>query len=202
MSTPPTIFDAGTHEGYPTTGLYQSFNGMVYLGGLPIIRVERATFTISQGVAAFYEVGQRHPTIYSADFDVRGNISRAYINGAEWRLALGYAPGESDFDPGKIYDGNTNELPVDFTTADKFPVNTTVKNFYPVKTVLELEVNYKDGIPVNEGSSVVQVAKVDGVMINTASLRIGRGGELIRSGPIDWIGETIEFTYNTEAGGT
>jgi hypothetical protein len=199
-----SVLDSNTLMGYPTTGVYHSFNGKVLLAGYDIIRVERANFTIRNTVDVYPEVGRREGTPYVKEFDVRGTISRAYVNGAEWRLAIGMNPSDS-FNPGKEYflGGGGDQVP---GTEEISPliegVNTYSNrnvgtNTYPIKTRARFEVNSKDGVPIQVGSNISQgkalYVDVFGVMIDTINITIGQGGDPIMSGPINWVGEKIKF---------
>ena len=190
--TLPDNFDAATRMGLPTTGVYHSFNGKIYFGGLPIIRVSRANFTISNNPDLYPEVGRREATPYVREFDVRGSFTRAYVNGAEWRLALGRKP-SAIFDPGKEYKiGGDNELKD--LLADVHDNSFTTVNTYPIKTELRCEINMIDGILQERGSGYGLIGIINGVMIDAATLTIGRGGDTIISGPINWIGEQVDFS--------
>lgn len=199
-----SLYDQEVYEGIPTTQMYQSFNGQIYMGGYPIIRVSRGTFTTSQGIRTYYEVSKRHGLPYHGTFTVRGSISRAYINGAEWRLAIGKEPG-ADFDPGKVY--NEGELVTLFGEDDTWYQGGGVKNVYPIKTVMRYEVNNRDMLPFTRSVSEIEgvvddpitsdglmhIATIRGAIIDSSQIRIGQAGDLITSGPIDWIGETVQF---------
>jgi len=184
--------DAATVMGIPSTGVYHSFNGKIYFGGLPIIRVSRANFTISNNPDLYPEVGRREATPYVKEFDVRGSFTRAYVNGAEWRLALGRKPSE-EFDPGKVYaKGIGNEL-ADLL-KDSHENSFSRVNTYPIKTIMKCEINMIDGVMQdNNANGYALIGSINGVMIDAATLTIGRGGDVITSGPIDWIGETVFF---------
>jgi len=198
MSLTPT-------EGVPTTGLFQSFNGDIGIGGFKIIRVERATFEVSHNPDYFYEVGRRAGIPYSKEFTVRGTIQRAFVNGLEWKLAIGADPGKIftgeketvTFDPGKTYD-NDNELEALVSENDYSSYNATAKNSYPIKTTGRFEINEIDNIPtvIDESGNQKayrQYAVVRGLMINAAGIRLGNSGDIIRSTPLDWLGEKIHF---------
>ena len=189
-------FDAATAMGLPSTGVYHSFNGKIYFGGLPIIRVSRANFAISNNPDLYPEVGRREATAYVREFDVRGSFTRAYVNGAEWRLVLGRKPSEI-FDPGKVYEiGGENELADLLVDSHENSFNKV--NTYPIKTKVKCEINMIDGIiQENASNGYALIGVIDGVMIDAATLTIGRGGDIITNGPIDWIGETVDFSLQS-----
>ena len=192
-------------EGIPNTQVFQSFNGKIYVGGYPIIRISRATFTISNMVDIYYEVGRREGTPYPREFDVRGSFTRAYVNGAEWKLAIGLKPKQiGDFDPGKTYGPDVDEFGGSLDTLesllgelDKYDNSLNGFNTYPIKTNISMDVNSVDNIPMNDGKQNMDghkiVADFFGVMIDAATLVLGGPGDIIISGPIDWIGESAKF---------
>ena len=194
----PLGFDPLTVMGLPSTRVYHSFNGKIYLGGLPIIRVSRANFTISNNPDLYPEVGRREATPYVREFDVRGSYTRAYINGAEWRLAIGLQPGAGGvFNPGSIYTGQDMADLFDAVASDTWSNERGDRNTYPVKTDASLDINMIDRVPVEgtTGDGKALQATIIGIMIDAATLTVGRGGDLITSGPIDWIGEKVSFGY-------
>ena len=192
-------------EGVPNTGVFQSFNGKIYVAGYPIIRISRATFTVSNMVDVYYEVGRRQGIPYPREFDVRGSFTRAYVNGAEWKLAIGLKPKQiGDFDPGKTYGPATDEIgaqldPIDSLLAQFNGYDNTLEdmNTYPIKTEISMDVNSVDGVPMNDGTQNLDghkiIADISGVIIDTAAIVMGGPSDIIISGPIDWIGETIKF---------
>lgn len=186
--------DALTRMGIPTTSVFHSFNGKVQLAGFDVIRIERANFTISNMADIYPEVGRREGTPYVKEFDVRGTFSRAYINGAEWRLAIGMAAGENEFDPGKQYANLDEDDPFSALFANKssFSNRKVGKNVYPIKHNVRLEVNSIDDIP-QDGTGGAMYALITGVLINTSTIVLGQGGDLIMTGPVNWIGEKADF---------
>ena len=184
--------DVLTKMGVPTTSVFHSFNGKVQLAGFDIIRIERANFTISNMADIYPEVGRREGTPYVKEFDVRGTFSRAYINGAEWRLAIGMQPGEEGFDPGKEYAGEDPFAILFPTEKTSFSNKKVTKNVYPIKHTVRLEVNSIDDVPQDNGEGALY-ALITGVLINTSTIVLGQGGDLIMTGPVNWIGEKVEF---------
>ena len=194
-------------EGIPNTQVFQSFNGKIYVGGYPIIRISRATFTISNMVDIYYEVGKREGIPYAREFDVRGSFTRAYVNGAEWKLAIGLEPkrtGTKPFDPGKEYGPDIDKFSDSITAIadlldelDGWDNSLTTKNTYPIKTNISMDVNSVDEIRMNDGSQNMSpykiVADFFGVMIDAATIVLGGPGDIIISGPINWIGESTQF---------
>lgn len=190
-------------EGVPTTGLFQSFNGEIGIGGYKIIRVERATFEVSHNPEYFYEIGKRAGIPYSKEFTVRGTIQRAFVNGLEWKLAIGAAPGATlrsdasgnviaSYDPGKTYD-NDDDLNAFVGLDDYSSYTANGKNVYPIKTVGRFEINNVDEIQSGDGKVYRQYAFVKGLMINAAGIRLGNSGDIIRSTPLDWLGEKMSL---------
>lgn len=188
-----STLDSKSVMGLPTTGVYHSFNGKIYFAGLPIIRISRANFIISNNPDLYAEVGRREATPYVREFDIRGSFTRAYVNGCEWRLALGKKP-SAEFDPGKIYtdDDDLGDLLKDSHSNSFDGVNT-----YPIKTKVKCDINMIDGIMQETGTGYSMVGIIDGVMIDAATLTIGRAGDLIVSGPINWVGETVDFSLHS-----
>ena len=192
-------------EGVPNTGVFQSFNGKIYVAGYPIIRISRATFTVSNMVDIYYEVGKREGIVYPREFDVRGSFTRAYVNGAEWKLAIGLKPKQiGDFDPGKVYGPAADEFGAQLDRIEDLLAqfsgydNTLEdKNTYPIKTEITTDVNSVDNVPMNDGTQNLDghkiVADISGVMIDAAAIVMGGPSDIIISGPIDWIGATIKF---------
>ncbi len=189
-------------EGVPTTQLFQSFNGKILLGGYPIIRIRRCDFRVGNMPDIYYEIGKREGTTFTRSFDVRGSFVRAYINGAEWRLAIGLKPREiGNFDPGKTYGGSVDDLgePIDaisdLLVENVYDNSFISKNVYPIKTTARLEVNSVDGI-LSEGKTkpVMLIAEISGIILDASSLILGAGGDLIVSGPHEWVGEEVRFS--------
>ena len=188
-------------EGVPTTQLFQSFNGKILLGGYPIIRIRRCDFRVGNMPDIYYEVGRREGTTFARSFDVRGSFVRAYINGAEWRLAIGLRPRQvASFDPGTTYGGSVNEsgAPIDEISVllkeNAYENTFSTKNTYPIKTNIRMEINSVDGIlPIGGNTPMMLIAEVSGIIIDAASLILGAGGDLIVSGPIEWVGEEVKI---------
>lgn len=201
------MFQLVPAEGIPNTQVFQSFNGKIYVGGYPIIRISRATFTIANMVDIYYEVGKREGIPYAREFDVRGSFTRAYVNGAEWKLAIGLQPkrtGTKLFDPGKEYGPATDEFGYSITAIDEllneldgWDNSLVTRNTYPIKTNISMDVNSVDNIPMNDGSKNMNphkiVADFFGVMIDAATIVLGGPADIIISGPINWIGESTQF---------
>ena len=189
-------------EGVPTTQLFQSFNGKILIGGYSIIRIRRCDFRVGNMPDIYYEIGKREGTTFSRSFDVRGSFVRAYINGAEWRLAIGLKPRQlGSFDPGVTYGGSEDALgnPIDEISAllknDVYDNSFDTKNTYPIKTTVRMEINSVDGVLPQGGTTpVMLIAEVSGVIIDAASIVLGSGGDLIVSGPIEWVGEEVKFS--------
>lgn len=189
-------------EGVPTTQLFQSFNGKILLGGYPIIRIRRCDFRVGNMPDIYYEIGKREGITFARSFDVRGSFVRAYINGAEWRIAIGLQPRQiGGFDPGTTYggsvdvSGNPIDAISDLLKANVYDNSFLGKNTYPIKTTARLEINSVDGI-LSEGSStpVMLIAEISGIIIDASSLILGSGGDLIVSGPHEWVGEEVKFS--------
>lgn len=192
-------------EGIPNTQVFQSFNGKIYVAGYPIIRISRATFTISNMVDIYYEVGKREGIVYPREFDVRGSWTRAYVNGAEWKLAIGLKPRQiGNFDPGKTYGPDVDEFGTQLDSLesllgalDGYDNSLEDFNTYPIKTNVSMDVNSVDSVPMNDGTQNLDghkiVAEFFGVMIDAATIVLGGPGDIIISGPIDWVGERAQF---------
>lgn len=213
-------------EQVPLTGVFQSFNGSVFLGDFEIFRVSDAIIRTSNNPATYPEVGSRYPIPYRRQTTVAGNMRRAFVNLFEWALAIGIPANDANYVAGMVYEANelspgattplktiSNQLlagvnPLGNEGATKATFNRPV-NYYPIKTTMEFEIN-KDEIitdnvsatQVNAGgavtaltakSSYLQSMKVFGVMIDTMQLSIGAAGELITSGPFDWVGEAYRY---------
>ena len=193
-------------EGIPNTQVFQSFNGKIYVAGYPIIRISRATFTISNMVDIYYEVGRREGIPYAREFDVRGSFTRAYVNGAEWKMAIGLEPKKYDFEPGKTYGTvNSGALESLLDNLDGYDNSLETYNTYPIKTDISMDVNSVDSIIMNRGADIGGykiVADFFGVMIDAATIVLGGPGDIIISGPINWIGESAQFRAESLATAT
>lgn len=188
-------------EGLPSTGVYHSIAGKIMFGGMPIIRISRASFSFSNSVNLYTEVGSREGLVYAGPVSIRGSISRAYINGAEWKLAIGLKPQEAFpgnpskfFVPGSIYSSDTDL--VELVQGSKYSNSRreALQNTYPIKTEMMLQVNAEDKLQKLDGSAgFITTVLITGVMIDALSISVGSGGDLIQSGPIDIVGEEIFF---------
>lgn len=188
-------------EGVPTTGIYHSFAGKIMFGGFPIVRISRASFSFSNNIDLYTEVGSREGFVYAGPVSIRGSINRAYVNGVEWKLAIGLKPKQafpglavSKFVPGKIYESDDDLANlvkgVNYTNSRR----ESTQNTYPIKTNVTLQVNSEDQVQVEDGSAgYMTTVLVTGMMIDALAINVGSGGDLIQSGPIDLIGEEIFF---------
>lgn len=172
----------------PTTGVYQSFNGAIFYGGVQIVKIKRANFTLNENADLYTEVGLEFGTPYIRHFSVRGSITRAYVNGAEWKMAIGLRQSstvnEVPFDAGKEYEGDELRKLISGSKA----YGSNVYHSYPIKTNMTFEVGSKSDVA---NSSMVAVVK--GVMIDALSIELGRAGDVITNTPISWIGETFDY---------
>ncbi len=205
--------DQATVESLPTTGVYQSYNGRVLLNGVPIIRISSATFRVTVGAAVYYEVGEREGTPYVGQVRVVGSLTRSYVNTLEWMMALGVAPNATNLSTVPGFGLNPGlQLPDKSSLPDLVAALAALKgigideiwtsgreaggaNTYPLKTNIDFEVN-TDGLNSISAAGAVQPGKtmtatILGAIIDTASITMGAAGEIITSGPIDFVAQGV-----------
>ena len=193
-------------EGIPETGVYTSDQGKVMFNGLELLKISEASVQVMNNVAVYRETGLRTGTTYAGNLLVRGNVSRAFINFGEARIAAGFSikEGTSVIDP----DGATpNVLTLTTETLTKllavnmgvtgqsFPYGDKKRNFYPAKFELQLDVN-RGQMPASGefGQGRVQTLIVTGCMFEAYSIAINSRGHVI-SGPMPFIGEKVSWSY-------
>jgi len=206
-----------TLEGLPATGVYQSFNGRVYIGGKEIIRISNAVVRILRNPAKYAEVGTRYGTPYYRETRVAFSLTQAFVNFFPLIMSLGF-PVSDDFVPGEIYTelgtGTSHSLlNLLQTVANPHGSKTNgglnsdrPANYYPVHTDAEFVVN-KDGVVSGDYLTVDDVNKdlsspiayeqamlVKNAILDIGQIQIGAGGDLITSGPIDALGEEAVWT--------
>jgi len=189
-----------TVEKVPVAGVYDSSNAVVYLAGLALLRVESIRAVISNNISRYPEVGSREQQPFRGHDRVSCTINRAYVNGAEWRLALGVDP--SKVRPGTpgVMVGNVDGEYNLSESGVNLPAITTIdtENSYPIKTRIEMELNKNQGwmTDVNTGLVSQVGAKswlvLTGILIDTVGLNFNNRG-LITSGPIVSEGEHAFF---------
>ncbi len=202
----PGNTDQVTTESFPTTGVYQSFNGRVILNGVPIIRISSATFRVTVGAAVYYEVGEREGTPYVGQVRVVGSLTRSYVNALEWLFALG-APPNDDYNPGVPLPekSSLSDLVLELAKLRSIGIDelwTSGRkagegNTYPVKCNIQFEIN-TDGLNSVSAAGLIQTGKlmtatIEGAIIDTASITMGAAGEIITSGPIDFVAQGAKW---------
>jgi hypothetical protein len=214
-------------EAVPLPGVYHSNNGTVELGGYEILRISDAFVRISQGGSLYREISSRYPIPYRTLTTVSGSIRRAFGNLYEFVLAMGFPANTDYFKVGAQYDNDTkladllNKAGEILTGAGKNILGYQGQalpdgrpaNQYPIKTVCKFLVN-KDKLLSGSGSFPNGVIDPDsdligatrytheviaqGILIDTAQITVGTGGEIVTSGPIDFVGETYEWALVEE----
>ena len=116
---------------------------------------------------------------------MRGSFTRAYVNGAEWKLAIGLKPKQiGNYDPGKIYGPSADQfgsqlddIETILGALDGYDNSLDDKNTYPIKTEITMDVNSVDNISMNDGTQNLAghkiVADIKGVMIDAAAIVMG-----------------------------
>ena len=132
---------------------------------------------------------------YAREFDVRRSFTRAYVNGAEWKLAIGLTPRKvANFDPGMMY-GSADDID-QLLKETSYDNSFLTQNTYPIKTEISMDVNNIDQIKTTETDSYAVVATIKGVIIDAASIVVGGPSDIILSGPIDFVGEEVKFSLS------
>lgn len=193
--------DLGVPEGVPQTGVFTSDQGYISILDEDIIRVSRASFTLDNGVGVYREARKRTGTTYAGLIRVTGQMTRAFINAAESRLAVG---------------GNVNENNVEFspgpgvinaTDLTALMVKNTFKvaerNVYPPRIGVSLVINEdligSTAILDEKGSQVGSTGKIqmfkcyNAIITNHVLSWDSRG--LITSGPLNFLGSAIGWSY-------
>jgi hypothetical protein len=189
--------DLGVPEGIPQTGVFTSDQGYISILGEDIIRVSRASFTLDNGVGVYREARKRTGTTYAGLIRVTGQVTRAFINAAESRLAVG---------------GNVNEINAEFSpgpgviSADKLATllkknsfKVAERNVYPPRIDVSLIINEDliGSTSISTGALVVgnmQIFKAYNAIITNHVLSWDSRG-LITSGPLNFLGSAIGWSY-------
>jgi hypothetical protein len=189
-----------TFEKIPVSGVYDSSNALIKIAGLALLRVESMRAVISNNVSRYPEVGSREQIPFRGHDRITCTINRAYVNGAEWRLAIGQTPdvikpGMTGMVNGGADLGNERDIS---SILDVKDVTTEEVNTYPIKTRIEMEINKNKVYRriLGSGDDDYAGAKLwlvlSGVIIDTVGLNFNNRG-LITSGPIVAEGETALF---------
>lgn len=192
--------DIEVKEGIPHTGLYTSDQGAVLItnSDLQMARVERGWIRVNNGVDVYRETSRRWGTTYAGTPRVVGQITRAFVNMGELKMALGREPSDIEpVGPGVISGADLavflNEPGVNY------PKHSPRKNWYPLRADIQLQVNSDESLvtrTTNPDSNPVagkaQTIMAKNCIINTYALVFDARG-LITSGPIDFLGSSSEW---------
>ena len=198
--------DISVPEGIPHSGLLTSDQGIVKIGDFDLMKVSRATIRLMNNVAVYRETGKRTGTTYAGNQRVTGQITRAMLNMAEHRFALGIEAGQ-EIEGQDIFYGPGVLTPAQITAilADKtnvYPVNPSVNsNFYPLRVDVELEINARqlavttteDQETVADTEPGIQKIKCKNALITNMVIAYDSRG-IITSGPLDFIGSAISWS--------
>lgn len=196
--------DLKVKEGIPHTGLYTSDQGAVLItnSDLQMFRVERGWIRVNNGVDVYRESGFRHGITYAGTPRVVGQITRAFVNMGELKLALGYAPTvDLPAGPGVL----TGEQMAAFLKqpAKTYPDHGATKNWYPPHVDIQLQVNTDElpATPTTDPSAAVVAGSIQTVIaknciINNIALVFDSRG-LITSGPIDFLGSSAQWRIDS-----
>lgn len=198
--------DISVPEGIPHSGLLTSDQGIVKIGDFDLMKVSRATIRLMNNVAVYRETGKRTGTTYAGNQRVTGQITRAMLNMAEHRFALGVEAGQ-EIEGQDIFYGPGVLTPAQITAilADKtnvYPVNPSVNsNFYPLRVDVELEINARqlavttteDQETVADTEPGIQKIKCKNALITNMVIAYDSRG-IITSGPLDFIGSAISWS--------
>ncbi len=203
--------DLTVREGIPQTGVYTSDQGAVYAtdSNLALLRIERAWLRVNNGVAVYRETGLRHGTTYAGTPRVVGQITRAFINMAELRLALGLEPGSIEdvpIGPGVL---TGSQLAAFMGQNKPFPYHAANRNWYPPRVDIGVAVNAEEELSVIDASAemqtnvlssgIAQTLFAKGCIINTYALVFDARG-LITSGPMDFLGSSARWRNEPSVG--
>jgi hypothetical protein len=209
-----------TLEKIPATGVFQSFNGTIYLGGHEMLRISNAIVRATTNPGKYPEVGTRFSTPYRRETRVSFSYTRAMINLYETLLSLGF-PVSKDFTPGELYSENApnghkiTELLNTLAQSANYGTTTGAGlinqdgrpvNHYAVKTDAQFIVN-KDGVISGDMPVIDDLSKnldgakayqqsllVEGAIIDVGQISVGAAGDLIMAGPYDVLAEAAYWT--------
>lgn len=208
--------DISVPEGIPHSGLLTSDQGIVKIGDFDLMKVSRATIRLMNNVAVYRETGKRTGTTYAGNQRVTGQITRAMLNMAEHRFALGVEAGQTiggqtifgqTIDAQDIFYGPgvltpTQILAIISDKTNAYPVNPSVNsNFYPLRVDVELEINARQlAVTTTENQKTVadtepgiQKIKCKNALITNMVIAYDSRG-IITSGPLDFIGSAISWS--------
>ena len=182
--------DLNVTEGLPHTGIFTSDQGIISLNGQDIIRINRGSFTLNNSVAVYRENSKRTGITYAGIQRITGNISRAFINGAMLKLALGKVPSGTYVVDDIISDTELLSLLQDagFLFGD---------NNYPPRVNISMDINH-DQFPARNLS---ESETIDGYIhtftafncIITDYILSWNNNGLVTSGPLNFIGSAFEW---------
>jgi hypothetical protein len=198
-----------TPELTPLTGVITSQNAEVLIGGLVLMKVSDITVRYGNQVGVYAEVGDRKQTPYAGSLRVSGTINRAYINGAEWRLLIGYPANQQAIGKVNEYGVTGNDHKQDLFADANNPLAAVTKlghqldslgrsNYYPIKTDILLRANKDDALPVGLLDSLVGSTPYTGELLVKRALFDAGGisfneNGLITSGAITFEGEALQL---------
>ena len=198
--------DLQVPEGIPHTGLLTSDQGVVKIGDFDLMKVSRATIRLMNNVAVYRETGKRTGTTYAGNQRITGQITRAMLNMAEHRFALGVEPGQAvGGEDIFIGPGVLTPTQIEALLGDKinvYPYNPSENtNFYPLRVDVELEINARqlavtstqDQETIGNTEPAIQKIKCKNAMITNMVIAYDSRG-IITSGPLDFIGSAISWS--------
>ena len=197
--------DLSVPEGIPHTLVLTSDQGKVKIGDYDLLKVSRATIRMLNGVRVYRETGKRTGTTYAGNQQVTGQVTKAMLNAAEHRIALGVESnqligGERFFNgPGVLTPAKIEAL---MSYKEKsFPYNPSENtNFYPLRVNLEFEINSNklanlsttDQETIANDEGLIHRIVVKRALITSTIITYDSRG-IITSGPIDFRGSAIEW---------
>lgn len=189
--------DLSVPEGVPQTGVFTSDQGYISILDEDIIRVSRASFTLDNGVGVYREARKRTGITYAGSIRVTGQITRAFVNAAESRLAIGGKVNEDnvEFSPGPGVISATNLE----TLLKKNAFKTEERNVYPPRIEIALVINEDLIGSVSVSDDTLTVGKLqmfkcyNAIVTNHVLSWDSRG--LITSGPLNFLGSAIGWSY-------
>jgi hypothetical protein len=94
--------------------------------------------------------------------------------------------------------GYQGQALADGRPANQYPIKTLCKFLINRDNVLSVNGNIPEGI-IDPDSDLIGATRytheviAKGILIDAAQITVGTGGEIVTSGPIDFVGETYDF---------
>lgn len=175
-----------TLEGVPLSGTWESKNAIVKVGGLAVMRVSDFRVTMEDTILRYEEVGSAEAIPYSTHKRIRGSLNRAYINAAMWRMAVGLKADKQSYGVVNTINNASNEKDLlatlsEFNQPDGSILIKSGGDVYPIKTVIEAEINKNNVLRGNYsgallGSSAKIYLIILDAMIDVSTLNINPRG--------------------------